>query len=224
MPYVAEPVAPGEALLARGTLWAWLARAFWYPEPAFLAVLTDPAERARLDQAAREAALAAALGRLWQAVGTLEATSVTLAEEYTYLFERTVKCSPHEGSYPAAPGAERAQPLADLGSFYAAFGLQVSQQRRELPDHITMEQEFLGALLAKEAYALGQGWQEQAGICAQARLRFVSEHLGRWLARFSRRLSDEARLDFYPAAADVALALLALEPGGTAATPTSAEP
>ena len=215
-------MAPGEALLARATLWAWLARASWYPEPAFLAGLRDPAERARLDQAARVAGLESAFGRLWLAVDTLEGASLALGEEYTYLFERTVKCSPHEGSYPGAPGAERAQPLADLGSFYAAFGLQVSQQRRDLPDHITMEQEFLGVLLAKEAYALGQGWQEQADICAQARRRFVSDHLGRWLARFSRRLSEEARLDFYPAAADVALALLALEPGATA-RPTSAE-
>lgn len=220
MPPLAEPVAPAEAVLARATLWAWLARAFWYPEAAFLATLGDPIERAGLRQAAGGLDLASAWDRLCLAVDALQGAPLELGEEYTYLFERTVRCSPHEGSYPPAPSAERSQPLADLGSFYAAFGLQVSQQHRELPDHVSMEMEFLAVLLAKEAYAMSQGWQDQADICLQARGRFVAEHLGRWLARFSRRLSEEARLDFYPAAAVLALSLLdheaeARAPGGT---------
>ncbi len=213
----------GDALVTRATLWAWLARAFWYPEPAFVATLRDPVEGASLDQAAGRLGLASAWDRLRLAVDALQGAPLDLDEEYTYLFERTVRCSPHEGSYPAAPAAERTQPLANLGSFYAAFGLQVSQERRELPDHISMEQEFMGVLLAKEAYALSQGWLDRADICAQARGRFAAEHLGRWLNRFSRRLSEEARLDFYPAAAAVALALLAHEPAPTASAPRATE-
>lgn len=213
----------GDTLLSRATLWAWLARAFWYPEPAFLSTWRDPAERARLGQAATDLGLASPWDRLWLAVDALEGASLDLGEEYTYLFERTVRCSPHEGGYPAAPSAERDQPLADLGSFYAAFGLQVSQERRELPDHISMEQEFMGVLMAKEAYALSQGWQDQADICARARDRFTADHLGRWLPRFARRLSDEARLDFYPAAAAVSLALLSCEPAATASASPATE-
>jgi TorA maturation chaperone TorD len=94
---------------------------------------------------------------------------------------------------------------------YAAFGFQVSARRPNLPDHISAELEFVAALLAKEAYALDQGWYPQAKLTRQARRKFIRENLAQWLPAFVERLEQHRRLPFYPAVAALVLALLAIE-------------
>lgn len=203
-----------QALLARAVLWRWVARALWYPEANFLASLGDPAARAELEAAAAadgDGRLAAALADLWQAVDTMEADAPSLPEEYTSLFQRHVRVPLHETSYGLGL-ADRAQALSEVGGYYAAFGFQVAEARPETPDHASAECAFVAALLAKEVYALAQGWDEQADLTAEARAKFVAEHPATWLAAFAARLGEHGRLAFYPAVATLALALLAAEP------------
>ena len=206
-------MAGAEALLARASLWQWTARAFWYPETALLADLrrrTIWRELADLAAMADAAGVATALARLRQAAKALPGAGLSLPEEHTLLFARQVPASPHGTAYAPAMGADRAQELAKIGGFYAAFGFEVSDARRELPDHVCLELEFVAALLMKEAYALTQGWDDSATLTQAARQRFLEEHLGRWLALFTERLRQHARLAFYPKAAELALALLAV--------------
>ena len=204
-------MAEAEALLARASLWQWAARAFWYPEGAYLADLRDRTIwRELADLAALvDAVVATALARFRRAARLRPGAGPDLPEEHTFLFARQVPVSPHGTAYAPALGADRAQELAKIGSFYAAFGFQVSDARRELPDHVCLELEFVAALLIKEAYALTQGWAERAALTRAARGRFLEEHLGRWLPLFAGRLEQHARLAFYPGAAELALALLA---------------
>lgn len=206
-------MAAGETLLARATLWHFAASAFWYPEPTFLASLRKRAFWRKLAAAVAVAevpAAAMALDRLREAAKPVGGPG--LPEEHTFLFARKVLVSPHGTSYGAG-GGDPALERARLSAFYAAFGFAVSEARPALPDHISLELEFAAVLLAKEAYALAQGWAERAEVTREARGRFLAECVAPWLPQFAARLSEQARLAFYPAAAELALAPLALADG-----------
>ena len=83
--------------------------------------------------------------------------------------------------------------LADLGAFYAAFGLEMTPDAAERQDHISIELEFMCVLAAKEAYALEHQLEgEQAALCREAQKKFLREHLGRWTPAFTRRLARMA--------------------------------
>jgi TorA maturation chaperone TorD len=83
--------------------------------------------------------------------------------------------------------------LADLGAFYAAFGLEMTLDAAQRQDHISIELEFMSVLAAKEAYALeNQLDEEQLVLCQDAQKKFLREHLGRWTPAFTRRLARMA--------------------------------
>jgi DMSO reductase family type II enzyme chaperone len=115
---------------------------------------------------------------------------------YTYVtcFGHTVRgdCSMNEIEYGDIKADPLFQPhrLADLGAFYAAFGLEMTPDAAERQDHISIELEFMSVLAAKEAYALEhQLDDEQAAVCREAQKKFLREHLGRWTPAFTRRLA-----------------------------------
>ena len=208
-----------ETLLARAALWRWAARAFWYPEPEFEPALRGQEWRHTLAEAAATGAwpdpssLAGALGSVWTAADALGNNGLSLAEEHTALFARQVPVPLHGTVYGADLGSARTQDLARVASFYEAFGFQVSSARAELADHLSVELEFVAALLAKEAYARTRGprWRARAARVARAHGLFLDEHLLPWFDRFVDRLSQHRRLDFYPAVAGLVSALLAPE-------------
>lgn len=204
-----------DALMARAALWAWAARAFAYPTAALDQALTDPSERDRLATAAAAAdpdgATEAALRTLWVTVDDGDDAGIRVEEEHTFLFGRHVRVPPYESSYVLEPGTDRSTHLAEIGGLYAAFGFAVSTAHPDMPDHLGAECELLAVLLAKEAYALDQGWSSRAKVTRRARRKLVVEHLQRWLPAFSERLEKHHRRSFYPALAGLLLALLAVE-------------
>lgn len=113
---------------------------------------------------------------------------------YVTCFGHTVRgdCPMNEIEYGDIKADPLFQPhrLADLGAFYAAFGLEMTPDAAERQDHISIELEFMSVLAAKEAYALEhQLDDEQAAICRGAQKKFLREHLGRWTPAFTRRLA-----------------------------------
>ena len=65
--------------------------------------------------------------------------------------------------------------MSELAAYYSAFAYQPATS--EAPDHVSVEAGFLGYLRLKEAYALGSGNDEQAGIAREAAGHFLREHL-----------------------------------------------
>lgn len=210
-----------QPLLQRAYLWRWLAQAFWYPGGA-----AQPDEGLTWREVEELTAavdctgeLTPALRRLRLAQRMLVDSGIGLVEEHTHLFARQVLCPLHESSYAAALAAEPAGPghgtglqaTAELGGLYAAFGFQAGPRRPELPDHLCLELEFLAVLLAKEAYARSQDWDEALAACQQARRILVRGHLQRWLPALRERLVQHARLPFYPALVELVLAVLEQE-------------
>ncbi|MBI4327837.1 MAG: molecular chaperone TorD family protein [Chloroflexi bacterium] len=114
--------------------------------------------------------------------------------DYLAAFGHTVRgdCPMNEIEYGDIKADPLFQPhrLADLGAFYRAFGLEVSDDAAERHDHICLELEFMSVLSAKEGYALQQHLpEEQLELCRQAQKKFLRGHLGRWTPAFTRRLA-----------------------------------
>jgi DMSO reductase family type II enzyme chaperone len=192
-----------------------LAAAFAYPDGETSAALKDGTLAENLDAAVSALPNAAALRK---AVLSLKqagqsAWGVSLAEEYTYLFLRQ-SIAPYESSYLDRVALGN-QEMADVTGFYRAFGFEVGEKTKELPDHIGAELEFLSILCLKEAYALENGWAEQATVCQMARRDFVAQHLGHWLPVFAARVRERARLPFYPALAAFAASVVQVSEDGS---------
>ncbi|MBI3952991.1 MAG: molecular chaperone TorD family protein [Chloroflexi bacterium] len=203
-------------LMARARLAHLLAQGFAYPDAAQREALASGEYLGELGALAGALGLEAALPALEAALGEGTGTDLSRLEgEHTYLFQRNVLCPLNGSSYGRNRGLGAIHDLADVASFYGVFGFQVSSQAKELADHLCVELEFLGALCAKEVYAREQGWQERAEVCADARARFVAEHLAPWLPQLAARVREHARLRFYPALAAVAEAAVALETAPT---------
>jgi DMSO reductase family type II enzyme chaperone len=195
-----------EHLFGRGLLYRQLAAGFAYPTAARWKAWQDGSAieaMAKAVNALGEPELQAAIEQLEQSLP--EPSGLSLEEEYTFLFQRQTAASPYEGSYLVQSFFVQPQMLADVGAFYSAFGFQVAG---DLSDHLGAELEFMAVLCLKEAYAREQGWAEQAETCAQARRRFLAEHIGRWLPVFVMRVKDNARLPFFAALAELTEALV----------------
>lgn len=154
--------------------------------------------------------LAAAQG-LQEALESAPKTPLGLDEEYTYLFERGLRCPPYGSRYTVHQDLRLGQEIADVASLYALFGLQIGCGEKELPDHVSVEWEFLSFLYAKETYALEHGWSERAQVCQEVRRCFLNEHLGRWFHAFAERVQKFGRHPFYPALVRVGTAFLDAE-------------
>ena len=134
-------------------------------------------------------------------------TADILNSEYTRLFHRGA-CPPYETSYNPERSFSKTNDLADIAGFYMAFGIK---HKDEAPDHIVSELEFMGLICLKEALAVANSMMDEAEVCSEARRKFLSEHLGNWVSKYSARMRNEARLGVYPAIADLVCALVILD-------------
>jgi nitrate reductase assembly molybdenum cofactor insertion protein NarJ len=116
----------------------------------------------------------AALGR--------SATRAALEPEYISLFENgPARCPIHETEYGRMRGLSKGNELADLEGFYLAFGLGRAEgpQAKVMGDHLAVELEFYGTLLARQAAVEERGDAEGRFVVEQARRSFLADHLGR---------------------------------------------
>lgn len=108
-----------------------------------------------------------------------------LEPEYIALFENGAnRCPIHETEYGRMRGMSKGNELADIAGFYEAFGMARSDEpgAKQMGDHLAVELEFYGTLLAKQAALVERGDAEGAFVVEDARKKFLVDHLGR-LAR-----------------------------------------
>jgi TorA maturation chaperone TorD len=122
-----------------------------------------------------------------------------LRVEYTYLFLGPGKhISPHESvQRKRGSGILWGKETSAVKQFMAAAGFELSEAVNDIPDHISVELEFLSHLSAKEAEA----WQADDHQAAAAALgwqhRFVADNVGKWIGRFCREVEAAAETPFY---------------------------
>lgn len=119
-----------------------------------------------------------------QDVGDAEA----LAIEYTRLFDAGASgppCPLYGGLY----GGDRMAKMEEAVRFYNHFGLKLSDEQRELPDHISTQLEFMHFLAYREVEALQA--EMDPGAYRRAQRDFIARNLGAWTPKLCERLEKE---------------------------------
>jgi TorA maturation chaperone TorD len=195
---------PLASVLRRATVACGLGRALAAPDEhtveSVLEAVTQGADMPEADALK-------AVGAAWRGVPV-----ATLAEQHTALFAANCKCPPFETAWGDGKRmGGRTYELANIAGAYRAFGMGLSEDHRERPDHIATELEFIGVLLLKLAWAQADGLSEEAEITRQALADFVRDHAGRWLNSFADALAEHNAPATYLSAARAAAAFVAAE-------------
>ena len=119
-----------------------------------------------------------------------------LAVEYTRLFLGPGKhIPPNEGAQ--VDGALWGKSTSEVASFIRSCGFDYHSDYRDLPDHISVELQFMQALCRREAAAWGREDYPEAVDCLDMEREFITRHLSRWVPLFSEKVVRDARLPFY---------------------------
>lgn len=125
-----------------------------------------------------------------------------LAVEYTRLFLGPGKhISPHESIYHERGDGDwgnlwGADTVA-VKKFIETAGLGYKTEYTGLPDHISVEFEFMGEVIKREAEAWKDNDREGAAYCLKIQKQFIEKHLGAWVPAFCEKVVEHAELSFY---------------------------
>lgn len=114
--------------------------------------------------------------------------------EYIRLFDVGVGRPPCP-LYGGAHLGGRKKVLEETVRFYNYFHLHRTQPSSELPDHITVELEFMHFLAFKEVAALHGGQDRTSYVRAQR--DFLERHLARWVPKACRSLERQQPHPFF---------------------------
>jgi len=195
---------------ARSRLYDLLAHAFAVPDAAFHRAVREGAFAAQVSDNLAVLPYTPALGdgetarqQLCEAAGHKE-----LQSEYIRLFDVGTPrppCPLYGGEYKKG----RKGTMEELIRFYNYFGLRPSRRSRDMPDHITIELEFMHFLTFREVTALHH--QQDRASYLRAERDFLERHLCAWVPRLGERMSPQQPHPFYAALAGLAEAFLAAD-------------
>ena len=119
-----------------------------------------------------------------------------LQQQYTGLFDvgrggSGPPCPLYEGPY--RPDWGRSKIFEELLRFYDFFGLELSPDSRELPDHLTVELEFMHFLTFQEASS------EDPAPFQRAQRDFLNRHLVNWVPMLRQRIDEVAISEYFKA-------------------------
>lgn len=100
---------------------------------------------------------------------------------------------------------------------YKAEGVSLATARRDLPDHMTTELEFLFHLCRREEAAWAADESGEAARLRRSQDAFLRGHAGLWLPRFATSVRSLAGQQAYVGMAELLSAHLAVELGDAAA-------
>ena len=125
-----------------------------------------------------------------------------LAVEYARLFLGPGKhISPHESVHHKKEGTQSGQlwgeSTAEVKKIIESSGLKYKTEYTGLPDHISVELEFMQQVILREEQAWQDNEKETALLCQENEKKFVDEHLFCWIPDFCEKVVTEADLPFY---------------------------
>jgi len=139
-----------------------------------------------------------------------------LAVEYSYLFLGPGKhISPYESVHHQREDGQWGKlwekSTAEVKRFIEATGLDYKDDFKGLPDHISVEFEFMQRLILREEQAWKEAEADKAAACRQVEKRFIEEHLMRWIPSFCEKVMQAAELPFYRAMAALTRSFIEFE-------------
>ncbi len=125
-----------------------------------------------------------------------------LSIEYTRLFLGPGKhISPHESVHHERGDGDWGQlwgrATVEVKKFIETAGLKYTSSYPGLPDHISVEFEFMREVTRREAHALEENDNDGLLSCLMMENKFIEDHLLKWVPIFCDKIISEAELSFY---------------------------
>lgn len=125
-----------------------------------------------------------------------------LAVEYARLFLGPGNhISPHESVHherdDGAWGSLWGASTVEVKNFIETAGVEYGKDYKGLPDHISVEFEFMRKVISKEGEALAEGNSDGALYCRKIEQKFMEEHLIKWVPKFCDMVMDWTDNPFY---------------------------
>ncbi|MFA6313106.1 MAG: molecular chaperone TorD family protein [Sterolibacterium sp.] len=150
--------------------------------------------------------LAASAGKLGAAFVAQDPE--TLLVDYTRLFigPSQPRAMPYASFWLTDDQSMRHDATMAVLDFYEQGGFEVSEDFRELPDHVAAELEFLYLLTYRQnqnqlaqlaPLAQLNGSADELSASNALHRRFLNEHLGAWLGSFAAAVNSGAETEFY---------------------------
>ena len=191
----------------RSGLYSFLAALYWQePTAALLRRMQEP------DFLEAEAAAGISLSKTL-AGDSEEELLEDLAVEYTRLFVGPGEhIAPYAAVYAGGDGTSLwNSETSKVRYFIRASGFDYRPDFHDLPDHISVEFEFMQHLAARKAAAWDEGDLEEAGRLRLLEARFLTEHLANWIPIICERITVEAEHPFYRALAGLTAGVIQSE-------------
>jgi TorA maturation chaperone TorD len=87
--------------------------------------------------------------------------------------------------------------------FIEAAGLKYKTDFSGMPDHISVEFEFMQKLIDEEIISSKNGDAEAAKRARQIQKKFFEEHIGKWVPLFCEKIKEESSLRYFQDVADL---------------------
>lgn len=133
-----------------------------------------------------------------------------LLVEYAKLFVGPfeLKAAPYGSVYLDEGRKVMGESTVKVMEIYKEEGLVMDGDFKDLPDHITVELEFMYYLAFKEVEALEEKNAEKAAYYLDARESFQRNFPGKWISPFCNKIKEGTDNEFYNALADCLAAFM----------------
>ena len=179
----------------RGDSYRLLSACYYRPQKAFLEENVFENLRAAFQSICREA------GEYAQAlnVSFLQESEQDLLVDYARLFVGPYEllAPPYGSVYLERKKEVMGESTVAVQRIYEAVGLRVDKDFHELPDHITVELEFMYYLVHEELRAYGQADCDGVRNILGQQEMFLKSHLGAWVLAFTEKVQQGCETSFY---------------------------
>ena len=139
-----------------------------------------------------------------------------LAVEYARLFLGPDKhISPHESVHHDRDGGDWGalwgKSTVEVKKFIESTGLEYISEYSGMPDHISVELEFMQQVTNREAQAWESNDSEGALYCLKMEKKFLDDHIMKWIPLFCDKIIDAAELSFYSEIAKLTKSFLEID-------------
>jgi TorA maturation chaperone TorD len=139
-----------------------------------------------------------------------------LAVEYARLFLGPDKhISPHESVHHERDGGDWGslwgKSTVEVKKFIESAGLEYITEYSGLPDHISVELEFMQQAASREAQAWELNDSEGALYCLKMEKKFLDDHILKWIPLFCDKIIADTKLSFYREIAELTKNFIELE-------------
>lgn len=139
-------------------------------------------------------------------IAELNAQSIDmLTIEYTRLFigPYSLPVPPYGSIYIEKERKVMGDSTMDALKHYQDFGLEMNRNLKEVPDHITIELEYMYFLIYKEIESIQLNDSELTQTYMVEQASFLTDHLNRWIPDFTKNVITNSSVEFYRSLANM---------------------